>query len=213
MTSLKAKTTYKIVMRHGVWYWPITWTKYQQLLRKESATRIAALTFFHRSLALCQAAEPTWLITSLTLSPISLSVATFFGDFLKAFDRAVREAVMGYQSHIGSDPICRRAEFGSVGFQPLVGREVLRMQAEPLSPTTHTHTGACHCTLDPGSVMVLVRRSLRYDKAADMGASWRAQSSSFCTLKHLCGYKTGLLHEGCVARVVCPNRPFHPEKR
>ena len=41
-------------------------------------------------------------------SAISLSVAALFLDLEKAFDRAVREAVMGYPSHVGSCPISRR---------------------------------------------------------------------------------------------------------
>ena len=50
-----------------------------------------------------------------------------------------------------------------------------------------------HCALDPVSDMVIVRRSLRHDKAADTGASWGAQSSTSFLLKRLCGYKAGSL--------------------
>ena len=60
-------------------------------------------------------------------SAISLSVAALFLDLEKAFDRAVREAVMGYPSHVGSDPIRRLAHLENVGFLPVVVREILRM--------------------------------------------------------------------------------------
>ena len=60
-------------------------------------------------------------------SAISLSITTLFLDLEKAFDRAVREAVMGYPSHVGSDPISRRAHLENVGFPPVVVREILCM--------------------------------------------------------------------------------------
>ena len=60
-------------------------------------------------------------------SAISPSVAALFLNLEKAFDRAVREAVMGYPSHIGSDPISRSAHLENVGFPPVVVREILRM--------------------------------------------------------------------------------------
>ena len=84
------------------------------------------LTFLRFSLVLHQAAEPTWLITLLT-QYLSLSVAALSLDLEKAFDRAVREAVMGYPSHVGSDPVSRRAHLENVGYPPVVVREILRM--------------------------------------------------------------------------------------
>ena len=60
-------------------------------------------------------------------SAISLSVAALFLDLEKAFDRAVREAVMGYPSHVGSDPISRRAHLENVGFPLAVVREILHV--------------------------------------------------------------------------------------
>ena len=42
-------------------------------------------------------------------SAISLSVVALFSDLEEAFDRAVRETVMGYPSHTGSGPVSRRS--------------------------------------------------------------------------------------------------------
>ena len=56
-------------------------------------------------------------------SAISLSVAALFLDLGQAFDR-----VMGYPSHIGSDPISRRAHLENVGFPSVVVREILRIR-------------------------------------------------------------------------------------
>ena len=49
-------------------------------------------------------------------SAISLAVAALFLDLEKAFDSAVREAVMGYPSHVGSDPTSRRAHLENCRF-------------------------------------------------------------------------------------------------
>ena len=112
----------------------------------------------------------------------------------------VREAVMGDQTHIGSDQqtrSSRECQFSTGGRSRNFAHE-----GRPHSKCRpRRRASLLHCTLDLGSVVVVVRRSLRHDKASDFGASWGAQSSTFFTLKHLCGLQNRLLDEGCVARV------------
>ena len=135
-------------------------------------------------------------------SAISLSVAALLLDIEKAFDRAVREAVLGYESHIGSDPISRRAHIDNVGFPPVVVREILRMNKADLH---YSKSGECQpkrrasllrCTVDPGSVVVNVHQSLKHVKAADKGACWGAQPSTSFMLKLSCDYTTSSIMRG-----------------
>ena len=50
---------------------------------------------------------------------LTSAICRLFLDLEKAVDRAVREAVMGYPSHVGSDPISGRAHLENVGFPPV----------------------------------------------------------------------------------------------
>ena len=67
-----------------------------------------------------------------------------------------------------------------------------------------------HCTPGPGSAMSIALRSLRHDMAADKGASWGSTIFSVLYAEALVRLQSRLLDE-CVARVVCPNRPFDPD--
>ena len=129
-------------------------------------------------------------------SAISLSVAALFWGLEKAFDCAVREVVMGYPSHVGFDPISRRAHLENVGFPPVVVREILRVSENrpPLLEEWGVSAKATRliAALHSGS-------RFRYGECpsvAETGASWGVQSSMSCLLKLSCVCKTSSWKKG-----------------
>ena len=147
-------------------------------------------------------------------SAISLSGAALFLDLDKAFDRAVRDAAMGYPSHIGSDPTSRRAHLENVDFPPVIVREISRMieSRPPLLEEWGVSVKATRfiAALHSGS-------GFRYGDClpvAETRHGGRQRCKLRSTIFHVF-YAEGLvrlqLMRGCVARVVCSSRPFDPE--
>ena len=139
------------------------------------------------------------------------SVLQFKSAISLSVDRAVREAVKGYPSHIRSDLTSRRAHLENVVF-PLVVQEILRMndcRPPPLKEWAYQPRRRAlfrHFILVLGSAMAIALRSLRHDQGCKL------ESTIFNVLHAEAPVRLQrLFDEGCMARVVCPNRPFDLE--
>ena len=148
---------------------------------------------------------------------MSLTVAASFSKFEKAFENAVREAVMGYPSHVGSDPISRRAHLENFGFPPVVVREVLRMNenrppsleewrvsAKPTRLIAALHSGSWFRHGECPSVA-------ETRQSGKQGCKLGKTIFNVLHAEALERLQNKLLDEGFVARVVFPSQPVDPE--